>query len=80
MMGGGIVLQNTRKLKEMTQGQLAEKSGVNVRMLQYYEQGKKNINGAKLDTLIDLALALECKVSDLLTDEKLKEKCQKLHI
>lgn len=74
------MLSEKRKEKNLSQSELSEISGVSIRMIQHYEQSFKDIHGAKLSTLIDLALALECKVSDLLTDEKLKEKCQKLHI
>ena len=73
-----MTLQEIRKNKGLSQSQLAEIAGVNVRTLQYYEQGVKDINGAKLITLLSLASALECKISDIVTDEKLKEKI-KMH-
>lgn len=60
----------------LSQSQLAERSGVNVRTLQSYEQGEKNIDGAKLNTLINLSNALGCKIRDIVTDEKLKIKCE----
>lgn len=68
------MLKDVRQDKGLSQSQLGEKSGVNTRMIQYYEQGSKDINGARLSTLIDLAMALECSVADLITDDKLKEK------
>lgn len=36
----------------------------------YYEQGAKDLNGAKLATLLKLCLALDCKLGDILTDEE----------
>lgn len=63
-----------KKLKELrlaaglSQSQLAEKAGLNVRMLQYYEQGYKNINNARIDILIKYCLALDCKLSDLIDE------------
>lgn len=62
-------LQNARLDAGLSQSQLANAAGLNVRMLQYYEQGVKDINGAKLATLLKLCLALDCKLGDILTDE-----------
>lgn len=59
-------LKETRKAKNMTQKELSEKSGVNLRILQYYEQGVKDINKAQALTVYRLAEALECKIEDLL--------------
>lgn len=73
-------LQNIRKTKGLSQSQLANKSNVNLRTLQQYEQDTKNINGARLNTLVDLAIVLECNISDMLTDEELKSKCQKVSL
>ena len=58
-------LQNIRKAKGLSQSQLANKSNVNLRTLQQYEQDTKNINGARLNTLVDLAIVLECNISDM---------------
>ena len=71
------MLQDVRKQRELSQSQLAKKSSQNLRMIQHYEQGFKNIDGAKLDTLCDLAIALDCKLWDILTDDNLKEKVKK---
>lgn len=50
----------------MSQKQLAEESGVSIRMVQYYEQGVNDINKAEALTVYRLAHALWCKVEDLL--------------
>ena len=71
------MLQDARKASGLSQGQLAEKSGVNVRMIQYYEQGVRDIDGVKLSTLVDLAMALECSISDIVSDD-LKKKLKKV--
>lgn len=63
-------LQNARLAAGLSQSQLASAAGLNVRMLQYYEQGAKDLNGAKLATLLKLCLALDCKLGDILTDEE----------
>ena len=59
-------LKKIREDKNITQTKLAEASGVNLRILQYYEQGYKDINKAQAVTLHKIAQALECKVEDLL--------------
>lgn len=41
-------LQTKRLEAQMSQSQLAAAAGVNGRMLQYYEQGAKDLSGAKL--------------------------------
>lgn len=59
-------LKKIREDKNLTQTQLAEASGVNLRILQHYEQGYKDINKAQALTLQKLARVLECKIEDLL--------------
>jgi len=44
----------------MSQSQLAAQSGVPLRTLQQYEQRQKNINAARADYLLNLAMALHC--------------------
>ena len=65
-------LKAAREAAGYSQAQLAEKSGINKRTLQYYEQGYRNIDGASLETLVSLSLALNCKITDILENEKLK--------
>lgn len=62
-------MTNLKRIREATglsQAKLAEVSGVNKRMIQYYEQGVKDINAAAALTLYRLAQALGCTVEDLL--------------
>lgn len=59
-------LEFRRQTKRYTQSKLAEESGVNVRMIQHYEQGVKDINRAAALTVYRLAQALDCTVEDLL--------------
>ena len=59
-------LKRHRNWSGMSQSQLAEASGVNLRMIQYYEQGAKDINKAEALTVWKLAQALKCDVGDLL--------------
>ena len=59
-------LTQIRKSKGLSQMKLSEASGVNVRMIQYYEQKVKDINNAAAITVYLLAKALNCRVEDLL--------------
>lgn len=59
-------LKLIRVMSGLSQSELAEASGVNVRMIQHYEQGVKDINRAAALTVYRLAQALECTVEDLL--------------
>ncbi len=59
-------LQQIREARGLTRRELAEKSGVNYRSLQDYEQGHKEIASAKGDTLYRLSLALGCTIENIL--------------
>lgn len=59
-------LKSIREASGLSQSKLAEASGVNVRMIQYYEQGAKDINSAAALTVSKIAKALNCTVEDLL--------------
>ena len=59
-------LTEIRKAAGLSQSQLATDSGVSVRMIQYYEQGVKDINAAQAMTVYKIAKALHCTVEDLL--------------
>ena len=63
-------LKRIRESKELSQSQLAEASGVNLRLLQYYEQGYKDINKAQALTVYKLAQALKSPIEDLLEIKK----------
>jgi transcriptional regulator with XRE-family HTH domain len=63
-------LKAMRELRGLSQSQLAKESGVPLRALQYYEQGRLNFNHSKIDKVFSIALALNCDVEDILDDEK----------
>lgn len=70
-------LQTIRNNKGLSQQKLADISNVSVRNIQYYEQGVMNIDGAKIGTLLALATALECRISDIIQDDNLSGELQK---
>lgn len=59
-------LKILRSYKGMSQRELAETSGVSIRMIQYYEQGKNDINRAEALTIYKLAKALHVDMDELL--------------
>lgn len=63
-------LQELRTSAGLTRQQLSELSGVNVRLIERYEQGERDINGAKLKTLLKLCTTLDCNLEDIITDEE----------
>ncbi len=63
---GTTALQAQRKKSGLTQTQLAEKANVNLRTLQQYELGAKNINKASFQTVMALCNALGCEAADIL--------------
>ena len=66
-------LKEIREAKGLSQWELALKSKVSYRMVQYYEQGVKDINKAQIITVARLADALECDMNDLIDDPKGKK-------
>lgn len=67
----------TTKLKALrvslgfTQSDVATKAGLNLRTYQYYEQGNKPIEGAKLEVLLKICLVLGCKLDQIIDDPEL---------
>lgn len=67
-------LEILRVSHNLSQGDLAAKSGVPKRTIQCYEQRTRPIDGAHLSTLLDLCITLNCEIVDLLEDEELIQK------
>lgn len=60
-----------RKSAGMTAEQLAQESGVSISAIKKYESGEKDINNAKLPTLVAICKALNCRLSAVVSDENL---------
>ncbi len=58
-------LAHYRKMKDLSQSQLAKASGVSIRSIQLFEQRRSNINNAQYNHLRGIAKALSCRVEDL---------------
>lgn len=73
-------LKKEREEKGLTQKQLSEISGISIKTIQAIEQNERNIDNSKLETLLNLSIALQCKISDLIENPKLKEKCKQARL
>lgn len=69
-----MVLRELRELRGLTRREVSELTGINLRSLQDYEQGHKDITRAKGELLYRLSLALGCSIEDILSDYLLDEK------
>lgn len=67
-------LHKLRVKNKMSQSGLSVMSGVRLRTIQNYEQQTRQINGAHLDTLCRLCIALNCRIEDILEDKTLIER------
>lgn len=65
-MNTGANLKYMRECLGITQKELAQRSSLNLRTIQNYEQGVNDISKASFNKLIKIALALECNIEDIL--------------
>lgn len=65
---GDTNLKRIRESRGLSQAELAEQSGVNVRNIKTYEQRDNSIDKAQAQTLYKLSRVLGCDVEDLLED------------
>lgn len=70
---GKTKLKALRVSSGATQLDVATRAGLNLRTYQYYEQGNKPIEGAKLETLLKICLSLNCKLDEIIEDPNLIE-------
>ena len=63
---GKNALKRFRKMAGYTQKELSEQSGVTLRSIQQYEQGKKKLHKASAETIHALARSLGCHMENLL--------------
>ncbi len=62
-------LKEIRAQNHLSQRELAQRSGVNFRSLQDYEQGHKKLTSASGDTLLRLSTVLGCTTEELLLED-----------
>ena len=71
-------LQSVRVDRKLTQNQLAKLSGVSIRTIQHFESRNRDIDGAHLDILLDLCMALNCGLCDILESKDLINKVKQV--
>ena len=71
-------LRQARLKKGYSIGELAGISGVNQRMIGKYENGEKDIDSARLETLVKLSFALECRISSIINNDTLRKALSEL--
>lgn len=62
-------LKELREKKGLSQSQLAKDTRINIRTLQAYEQGQRDLAGARIDTILRLCMYLECDLQTLFEDD-----------
>ena len=58
-------LKRIRMTNRLTQAELSKRSGVTLRSIQMYEQRRKDINKASVETLWNMSKVLGCMIEDL---------------
>lgn len=71
-------LKEKRQAAGLSQSQLAEKTGLNVRTIQHYEQGSKDFDHARIDTILKVCLVLNCTLEDVIENPEYIELLQKV--
>lgn len=66
-------LQKMRKLRGMTQLELAVRTGINLRTIQAYEIGDRDFSNARIDVILKCAIALECRMEDIIDNSLYRE-------
>jgi len=69
-------LSKYRKLRGLTQSQLALAAGINKHTVSLYERGERKINNASAETIFLFAKALSCSMEDLMEKENIKGESQ----
>lgn len=63
-------LKTMRNRAGLSQSQLANLTGINVGTLRHYEQGSKNFDHARLDTILKTCIVLDCKLENIIESEE----------
>ena len=69
-------LEQVRVSRGMTRAMLAEKSGVTLRTIYGFERFYKNIGTTEIDSALNLCIALNCRLEDILEGGDLIEKAK----
>ena len=72
------LLKEKRQAAGLSQSMLAEKAGMSLRTLQHYEQGAKDFDHARIDTILKVCVVLNCKLEDIIENPEYVEMLKKL--
>lgn len=64
-------LKAMRVRSGLTQREVVERTGINAQTYSQYEQGVKNFNAARLGVILNVCVALGCKLEDVIEDKEL---------
>lgn len=62
-----------RSLADMTQQQVADATGINIRQIQKFESGESNLGNITLSNAVALAKALDCDTVDFLSADQIRK-------
>lgn len=71
-------LKKLRQASGLSQSQFAEKAEMSIRTLQHYEQGSKNFDHARIDTILKACLVLNCSLEDIIENPEYVDLIKKL--
>lgn len=71
-------LKKLRQARGLSQSQFAEKAEMSIRTLQHYEQGSKNFDHARIDTILKACLVLNCSLEDIIENPEYIDLIKKL--
>ena len=70
-------LKELREKTGLSQKQFADQAGISVRTYQNYEQGRRDIYKADINTLIRICHVAGCGLAEFITDEECKRLYEK---
>lgn len=62
-------LKQIRKLKGLSQNELANKCNISVKSIQAYEQRTRKLENANRNTILKICEVLNCNLTDILNNE-----------
>lgn len=69
-----VKLQEIRKRVGLSQAELSKRSGIKLQTIQGYELGRRQTDGAHVDSLVSMADALGVPFYEIIEDDALAEK------
>ncbi len=68
-----MTLKELRERTRLSQSKFANEVGIPLKTLQNYEQGRRNIYGADINTLLRICHVVGCDLEEFIADETCKE-------